>query len=289
MKLKSVWAEVWRFAVLLLALLALSMLAQGLLPKPRVVEAMRDTVDPGRALASMVFLYALYTLLMQYIARRSVRGGWRLYLSLTLLYCGVGSVMMQIETLFFGQAFPLLPPADVLLMILNNLFVGLLFSVLLMLVMRKLHADRSRRPLPAGASLKENLHTVLVAVVVYPLIYFLFGYFVAFGSSAAVDFYSSTTITRNTLALLGFQLLRGGLWALCAILITGVLDRERDIIITLAAGLPLFSGMGLIMENPIMPEAVRYAHGFELIASMLLFGVVLSISLIRNRESVSTA
>ncbi len=275
MKIKNPFTDVWKFVVLLAALTALTMAARGLLPRPAVMNGIGQPDDPLRAIASLLLVYGLYALTMQFIARNARTGGWRLFLALASLYVGT-AIMMQIETLFFGQAFPLLPPRDVLLLLLNAAVVGTLFSVLVITV-----EGRWKKPASPAPRLIDEFKTrwpvIAASMVLYPIIYFVFGYCVAYGNHAAVEFYRSVDATRNQFVLVGFQAFRGALWAGFALITASVLEKREHAVAVLGGGLPLFSCLALIFENPIMPEAVRYAHGFEIATSMTLFGLVLAL------------
>jgi hypothetical protein len=165
---------------------------------------------------------------------------------------------------------------------LNGLIVAVLFNLLVVTVTGKWKF--------VGTMHRPNLSAIAVSAVIYPVIYLVFGFFVAYGSEATRMFYASTSLggspaLSSQVVLVVFQIFRGALWAVCCLPVAALLSRREDLVGVLGLGLPVFTALGLINTNPVMPEAVRYAHGFELATSMTLFGVALGFLLSRRRES----
>jgi hypothetical protein len=136
-----------------------------------------------------------------------------------------------------------------------------------------------------------NLAGIAGSAVLYPVIYMLFGFFVAYGSEATRTFYANTSLggspeLSGELILIGFQIFRGALWAVCCLPVAALVSRREELVAILGVGLPVFTALKLINNNPLMPEAVRYAHGFELAMSMTLFGIALGFLLGKPNELV---
>jgi hypothetical protein len=175
----------------------------------------------------------------------------------------------------FHDAFPSLSNADPLIIMLDGVVIGIAFSALVVTVTGKWGKHDST--VSTFTSYFINSWRILVfGAILYPVVYFAFGKFIAYGNSTVVAFYSASKI--STIVLIIIQIIRGALWVLLSMPVVSILNRNEDICVALVGGMPLFSAMSLIMENPIMPEAVRYAHGFELSTSMCLFGILISLS-----------
>lgn len=278
---RSFWSVFWRWLVLSLALVVIGMVLNAVLPRPTIIANMAQPADVGRALGSLFFVDSLYALVMLFIARQATHGGWKLYLALVAFQFGCSSFMLQIETLAFHEAFPLLSVPDILLLVLNGLVQSVLFNLLVVTVTGKWKI--------AGTMRLPNLSGIAVSALIYPVIYLVFGFFVAYGSEAVRAFYASTSLGGSSqlssqVVLVILQILRGALWAVCCLPVAALLSRREELVGTLALGLPVFTALGLIYDNPVMPEAVRYAHGFELATSMTLFGVALGFLLSRRNE-----
>jgi ABC-type transport system involved in cytochrome c biogenesis ATPase subunit len=119
----------------------------------------------------------------------------------------------------------------------------------------------------------------------YPIIYFLFGYYVAWQWDETRLFYSGTTAILPFIShfrglftsdpyFIPFQLMRGALWTAFAMLVVNMMKAKRWesalAVALIFAGL-LSSGIGLF-PNPYMPSIVRQSHFYEIMSSMLLFG-----------------
>jgi len=119
----------------------------------------------------------------------------------------------------------------------------------------------------------------------YVVVYFMFGYFVAWQWDETRLFYSGTTaikpffthfwdLFRTDPIILPFQVLRGALWTALATLIVRMMKARRweaslSVALTFAVLLSLPLGL---FPNPYMPPMVARSHFFEVSSSMLLFG-----------------
>jgi hypothetical protein len=130
------------------------------------------------------------------------------------------------------------------------------------------------------------IQVALLAVVIWPAVYFLAGYFIAWQFPDIRQYYSGSAEMESLFAMMKanvvsglyfFQIFRGVLWVLIAILVitstTGSWLRKGLII-----GL-LLSFLGcsqLLLPNPIMPEMVRLGHLLETSTSNFIWGFILS-------------
>jgi hypothetical protein len=118
---------------------------------------------------------------------------------------------------------------------------------------------------------------------VYLILYFTFGYFIAWKTPGVPEYYGSTdpgsffaqmgTVLRNTPWLIPFQILRAMFWVALALPVIRMLKgRWPETAIALGS---LFAVMTapLLLPNPYMPEPVRMAHLVETGSSNFIFGV----------------
>jgi hypothetical protein len=133
---------------------------------------------------------------------------------------------------------------------------------------------------------REWLWKLAVIAVGYVVLYFTFGYFVAWRNPAVREYYSGVdegtfvahmrSVIRETPWLIPFQGLRALLWVALALPVIRMLDGRR-LETALAIGL-LFSvvmNAQLLLPNPYMPEAVRMAHLVETASSNFIFGMLI--------------
>ena len=127
---------------------------------------------------------------------------------------------------------------------------------------------------------------ILLSVIIWPLIYFLAGYLIAWQFSEIRQYYSGTTEMDSFLSMMKanfasglyfFQILRGVLWVLIALLVLAATRGSwirKGIILGLL--LAVLGSSQLLLPNPIMPEAVRMGHLLETAPSSFVWGVVLA-------------
>ena len=230
------------------------------------------------ALAPLV-VAALDTAVMAWLILRSRLRGWALTATMIAVLFGVQSFMPQVESWVFqaysGMAQHL--PAEMIPLI---LMAGLLHACLWVpLAVRILGrwrtesaADAAAGPRPAASAPLWSAKLALAAAA-YGLVYFVFGYYVAWRSPAVRAYYQGTdgpfwmqmrSVLRETPWLPGFQLLRGAAWTGLGVMVLRSTEgslMER----ALAVGI-LFAvvmSAGLLMPNPYMPYDVRMAHLLE--------------------------
>ena len=117
------------------------------------------------------------------------------------------------------------------------------------------------------------------------LLYYLFGYYVAWENPEVRLYYSGTTelkslyqIMRSTVTgtpwMLAFQFGRGLLWALFAYPVVRMLNSRRIETAGIIAALFGVWSFALLMPNPLMPASVAHSHLWETLLSDLLLGAI---------------
>lgn len=194
--------------------------------------------------------------------------------------------MTQIETWYFREAMANLDYHELINLFIRPLLTACLFVPIAVGVIGKW---KSLKPE------KKDIHTpwpwksISLLALGYVLIYFVFGYFVAWqfeairvfytGSAVKVDFFESLMNTATTdPGLYMFQILRGALYALLGTFLShhlGGSKAEKLIFTTLLYA--LLPSILLIIDNPFMPAEVRLAHFIELTSSNGLFGLLIGL------------
>lgn len=128
-------------------------------------------------------------------------------------------------------------------------------------------------------------------VLVYQLLFFAFGYYVAWQSPAVRTFYGGTdpgsfvlqmrTIIAGDPFLLLFEGLRGLLWTtMAALLLWALKARAGFAVLLLALVLALVENDTHLIPNPLMPTIVRQVHFVETASSNFLFGLIAGVILL---------
>jgi hypothetical protein len=264
--------------VLLTILYTILFAAGSALLGPRVP---RDPAMQTGALAAMPLVGFVDTVVLAWVILRSNWGGWKLILTTAVCYYGVQTFMAQIETAYFGPALGI-PLSMVPGLLLQSLPVVLVFIPLAVLILGKGRggdADPTaaeRLQMPAG----QYAWKLAVIAVLYALLYFSFGYFVAWQNPRLAAMYGNGANHEvfNNFKLVPLQLVRGVLWALFALPIIRM-SKGGAWQIALLVGVLLALPMNIVhaLPNPFMPDpSVRLSHFIETATSNFIFGVLLT-------------
>ena len=271
-------------AIRLVALTALyficfAAVSAALLPVPS------EQPVPAQANATLAALLAvsfLNSAVLAYVILRSGWAGWKLILVIFFVLYGVVTVMPQIETAFFVTR---LPPGMLPRLFLAGAIIAALFSPLAVLILGKRSPDRAgdqsgpRLQMPAG----EWVGKLSLIVIAYVVIYFTFGYFIAWKSAAVRAYYGGSdpgsffaqmsAVVRDTPWLLPLQALRAILWAAIAVPVIRMMrGRWWEAGLAVALLFAVVMNSQLLLPNPLMPREVRLVHLLETASSNFLFG-----------------
>ena len=190
--------------------------------QPTVTESDTSAEQAGTALI-LLLICLIDVIILTYFILRSRLYGFRLILVTAIIYYGVKTFMTQIETWYFMAD---VTPDLLLKLFLMTVPVTLVFPVVAVFTLGKFKKDS----LPAGEQgelismpAKEWIWKIsLLTVLIYPLLYFSFGYFIAWKNPELRAFYDGTdpgyffaqlsNVFSNTPWLYPFQLLRGLIW-----------------------------------------------------------------------------
>ncbi|MCD6201653.1 MAG: hypothetical protein J7K46_07585 [Bacteroidales bacterium] len=220
-----------------------------------------------------------------YIYNSHIRG-WKLAGTVFLVTFGIQYFMSQIESLWFNDSLNM-PLNTIFAVVSGGFFSTLLFSVTATWLTGNLGSSekfvKMRTTIETVPMIKKIL---LLAFIIWPLIYFLAGYLIAWQFSAIRKFYSGTTVMDSFFSIMKnnfssglyfFQIFRGFLWILIVLPALAAIERSRirkGIIIGL-----LISFLGssqLLLPNPVMPETVRMVHLLETASSGFLWGFIIA-------------
>lgn len=297
MSVKQLLIWTMRSALLLLLFYVLfivgTMAISGMLPD--------TTSEPGLIDGNIGFLFfgVINTLLIIGLIQSSHWSGWKLALRLGLAYYGAVTFLTQIETWYFMSNVTfeqsLLP--RLFIMGLPVAFIHVPLAVLILGKGKSVEVVGSN-PAPIFP-IKQWIWKLGAIAVVYILLYWSAGYYIAWQNDELRTFYGSPgdilpfwEHTANTLradaGLFPFQAIRAMFWTLCTIpIIRGskVNVWWTAILAGLFLTVPQISG--LILENPLMPQAsVRLSHMIEGIASNFVFGMIIVWLLHREHHSL---
>lgn len=248
---------------------------------PSAAVAPATPEDPAQLLLTLLFVCLLIALVLSFIIVRSRGGGWKLVGPLLLAMYGVMTVVTQIDSLIYLRH--RMPPGLIAKLFLMGAIVAALFAPLAVLILGKMHAEDAGKE--SWQSLKQIPLRLLVAGVIYVILYFVFGYFVAWKNPALREYYGGTdpgsflaqmkSVWNARPWMFPLQIARGALWASFVLPLIRVINRSRfETIITMALFNSVWSSM-LLFPNALMPGTVAHSHIVETFWSNLLFGAAL--------------
>lgn len=163
--------------------------------------------------------------------------------------------------------------------------IGVPLAVLLFGKMRR-DEDASSISFNPGIDGLQWLWKLGAIILIYVLLYFGFGYYVAWKNPAVTAFYQGTDpgsflaqmkhVVTETPTLIPFQALRALLWTAFALPVINMLRHTRwlgALILGLFLSLPM--NIPHIAPNPYMPADVRLAHFIETASSNFIFGALM--------------
>lgn len=227
---------------------------------------------------------ALNTAAIMYFIYNSIIKGWKLVGILFSITFGIQYFMSQIETVWFNDSLNL-PVNGILAIVTGGAIMSLFFALAATMLTGNFKDKKEYGTLKVELAPMLKWVTLL-AVIIWPFVYFMAGYLIAWQFAEVRLFYSGTTemasffsiMKENVISgLYFFQIFRGVLWVLIAYLVLvstkGTLLRKGLILGLL---LSFLGSSQLLLPNPIMPYMVRMGHLVETATSSFLWGFILA-------------
>ncbi len=281
-KVKQTSLLLLRLVLAFIAMLIAHILGTMVIGQTTTIMTPEEASQAGRAL---IFVSLISALVLSFLILRSPWYGLKLIGAVILVHFGVETFMAQIETLYFISAVQM-GTAEFVGIVAAGALRAFIFAPLAVFIFGKMKKSVQPEEKRAGAVPSEWGKRFAALAVFYVVVYFMFGYFVAWQWEETRLYYSGTTAIKPFFAhfrdlfltedpiILPFQLLRGALWTSLAITIVRMMAAKRweaSLAVALAFAVLLSLPLGLF-PNPYMPPMVARSHFFEVSSSMLLFG-----------------
>ena len=279
----------WALRLVLLYILFVVLFVVGSLPVAAAIPP-GQTSEPGLLgpAAGLLVIALVNVLLIAALISTSGWRGWRLAIGLALAYYGAVTFLTQIETWYFLTSLSVEPR------LLPRLFAmgiptAFIFVPLAVRILRGSGAEGERAGDRAPAAASGWALRLAAIAVVYVVLYWTAGYFIALQNPELRAFYGqpgeaapflvhTAATLRDEPGLLAFQLLRGLLWAACALPV--ILGSRVNVWWTALLVALLFSApqnVAHLIANPLMPLAsVRLSHMVETAVSNFVFGLIVT-------------
>lgn len=240
--------------------------------------------EAGSAAVALLMVCFLNTIVLAHIILRSRWAGWRLVATVFFVFYGVTTFMAQIETAVFVTR---LPPGTLPRLFLMGGLIAAPFSVLAVLILGKRRANTASTELNTRLRMPTSEWAWKLAVIAlaYLILYFTFGYFIAWKNPAVREYYGGTdpggffaqmgTVLRDTPWLIPFQILRAMLWTALALPVIRMMKGPwQETALAIGLLFAVVMNAQLLLPNPYMPHAVRMTHLIETASSNFVFGVL---------------
>jgi hypothetical protein len=247
--------------------------------------------DSSAALKLIVVCF-LESAMIANLILRSRWTGWRLVAAVFFVFYGVTTFMPQIESAVFLTR---LPAGTIPRLFLMGALISAPFSLLAVPILGK---ARGGSPFAEGAGrlqMPANEWTWKLAVIAiaYVVLYFTFGYFVAWRNPALREYYGGVdngfvsqmgSVLRDTPWLAPFQILRALCWVAIAVPVVKMLKGGWiESALTVALLFSVLMNAQLLLPNPYMPDTVRMSHLVETASSNFIFGMLTGWLLLRRQ------
>lgn len=248
------------------------------------------TPEPGPLPLMTAFSIACVaiTLVIMWAIHSSRWHGWKLMLAMSIAYYLVNTLVTQLEAWYFLYGITVGPELMGRLF-LQGIPVAFLFVPIAVIIMGRLRGADNESTEIAPMPLKEWLWKLGVIYIVYLVVYYLAGYFIAWQNPEVRAFYGSTGealpffqqmahIFVNDPWLTPYQLVRTLIWVAGAYIVirgTRLPLWQTALLVGLLLSVP--QNIGHLIPNPMIPlNSVRISHMIETASSTFVFGVVVA-------------
>lgn len=243
----------------------------------------RASQQTGASELLLVAVCLLQATIVSHLILRSRWTGWRLAAAVFFVYYGVTTFMPQIESAVFLTR---LPPGTLPRLFLMGVLIAAPFSALSVLILGKRKPEivdtqpNFRLVMPPS----EWAWKLVLIAIPYVILYFTFGYFVAWRHPGVPEYYGGVdpgsflaqmrTVLRNAPWLIPFQIARAMCWVALALPVIRMLKGKwPETAVSIGLLFAVVMNAPLLLPNPYMPEPVRMAHLMETASSNLIFGI----------------
>lgn len=259
-----------------------------------IAEMPQPEHDPAQTASRFLLVTIINAILITAltVATNKYRGFYR-WLFLALFVFGIQFFLTQMETLFFLDAIGM-TGAQVTAVMVTGLIVALI-STSASVAAERLHKKKESQIIYIPeVSTKGKLRPVLIlTLVVYPVLYFAFGYFIAWQNPDLRLYYTGSDELRPFLSqfihefiaegIYPFQVLRALLWVIISLPLVNTMGTTTGRIILFALLNALIPASMLLLPNAFMPESVATSHLYETASSNFIWGIAIAVLLGRNR------
>jgi len=271
--------------LIIVFMIAINVAGMAQTPLPSAQTTSTPAAQAQQA-ASLLGPLLAYTFLVSLVTARIIQSsrwrGLKLIAALVFTFFGLMTFISQIESIAYLRT--KMPSGLIKNLFVMGAVVAVLFVPLAVLIMGKIrgpeqpHAERV-------LTLNGQAARFGILAIAYLVLYYLFGYYVAWQNPEVRLYYSGTTelkslyqVMRSNIAgtpwMLPFQFGRGLLWTLFTYPVVRMLTTRRIETAGIIAALFGVWSFVLLIPNPLMPASVARSHFWETLWCDLLLGAI---------------
>jgi hypothetical protein len=249
----------------------------------------------GTALIALAASSLLTAAVCSWLIARSTLFGWRLAGALFLVYFGLGTFMLQVESVIFLPRH--LPPGFVTRLFAMGALIALVFAPAAVWIHGRRRPPVAAAPGASGLHLSPGEWAVRLGwlAAAYVALYFLAGYYIAYANPEVVAYYDDVRAGSFVAGmhrvwvsmpwLFAVQALRGMLWVAFVLpFIVSFQGRSSELPLLVGCAYSVWL-VTLFAPNPYMPESVRMSHFVETTSSNFVFGCLVGAFFARARRA----
>ena len=244
--------------------------------------------ESGNSELILFIICLLNTAVLLYFIFNSHIKGWKLAATIFFVSFGLQYFLSQIETFWFNDALKMSPKL-IWTVIVGGAISNLLFAVLATWITRGFSEKQVIQLHLKSDGISFVKMVAALSIIVWPVIYFLAGYFIAWQFSEVRQYYTGTQEMESfynimkgnvTSGLYFFQMVRGLIWiGIGYLVLLSVQESTFHKAIVLGLLFSVISSSQLLLPNPIMPDMVRIPHLIETGTSNFLWGIIVTWSI----------
>ncbi len=302
--MKNYILTVVRVLVLAIIYTVLAVLSSNLTTPSDLMQHMTpEQVSQGAAALPTVCF--IMTVMLAYLALRSRWHGWKLAGALFIIPYSLYNFLGQLEILAMPAVLSRMPAGMIDGTLISGLIIFIPFALLAVWILGKTRGDPQ-------AGLNQHLQMsrsewawkIAAGVILYVIVYFTFGYYVAYRTPGLPEFYGGTdpgtflgqlaNVMRDTPGLPVLQIFRGLIWvAMGCTIIRMHRGNGWEIILATGLAFTVLMNASLIFPNFVWPDFIARAHAIELVSSNFVYGILLSLLMlwepVRKAHPISAA
>lgn len=243
--------------------------------------------DPSAAIAFLLvcmFNALIVSILIWFTRAYPLRIRW---FAMIMFFFVSQFFLTQMETFFFAESLGI-GISQIASILIAGLFMVTVTTMVGIFLLDRIIRTGVRTPLKfvVGGWSGSILPLIFLAGIVYPLIYLVFGYYIAWQNETLRIFYTKSSAINPFITQLAeafsngiyiFQVLRGIIWVGVSIPLILMLQRIGSLQYLFVGLLSALPATLLLIPNPYMPAEVATTHFIETSASNFIWGIVIAV------------